>query len=105
MLPGHCAIAARLRALTRLSLAESCRAEARTRSARSSGGSFPSGSTSRSRRANIAERAASAWSARAMGRDQRAFAAILARSRRCSGVTRGPLCLVTNWRSCGVASA
>lgn len=57
-----------------------------TRTARWSGGSSPSGSTSRSSRAMIADRAAAAWSSRAMYFDQRVFAATCARSRRCSGV-------------------
>ncbi len=77
----------RLRALAAFSSAESLRAAARTMTALSSGGSLPAGSTCRSSRVNIAERAASAWSTRAIGRAHRALAAILARSRRCSGVT------------------
>lgn len=69
------------------SSAPSRRLADRTRAARSSGVSKPAGSTCRSRRAKIAVRAAVAWSVRAIGRDHRAFAAILARKRRCSGVT------------------
>jgi len=78
----------RLRALAALSCAERRRPAARANAARWSGGSWPSGSASRSIRMAIAVRAASASSARAIGRNQRAFAAILARNRHCSGVTR-----------------
>ncbi len=56
------------------SSAESRRAAARTRTALSSGGSVPAGSTCRSSRVNIADRAASAWSTRAIGRAHRALA-------------------------------
>jgi hypothetical protein len=82
--------AARLRARAALSSAPSRRAADWTRTTLSSGGSVPAGSTCRSRRALMAERAAAAWSARAIGRDHRACAAILARNRRCSEVTLFP---------------
>jgi hypothetical protein len=50
----------RLRARAAFSSAESFRAAARTRTARSSGDNVPAGSTSRSKRTRMADRAASA---------------------------------------------
>lgn len=70
---------ARFFAFAALSSADFLRAAARMSFARSAGGSFPSGSTSRSSRARMTSFMTSEWSSRAWYRDQRALAAIFAR--------------------------
>jgi hypothetical protein len=72
---------ARFRALAAFSRVDRRRAAALRRGASSSERSLPSGSISAARRSQIADRAASAWWARAIGRAHREFAAIWARNR------------------------